>query len=233
MTTSAEWAGESIPLFPLASVVLFPRLQIPLYIFEPRYLQMTRAAMAGDGRIGMIAVRPEGVRTMAGDPRVYTIGCAGELESCRERSDGTFDIVLRGTSRFRVIRELDRNSDREYRCAEIELLPDAMTPACAAETERLRTEVMELRDRIVRASESLEQPLLQGLERLDPEILARLDHESLVNVLSALVDFANVEKQSLLEAENVRLRYEMLVSLLQFRLVALDGCGSSDPDLLQ
>lgn len=233
MTTAAESPGESILIFPLASVVLFPRLQVPLYIFEPRYRQMTRAALEGDRLIGMATVRPDHVGAMAGDPPIFSVGCAGVLETCNERSDGTFDIVLRGTSRFRVLHEPQREEDRLFRCAEIELLSDAVDDSREDEIERLRAEVINLRERLVQAGESLEQPVLHGLDRLDPELLSRLDHESLANVLSALVDFATIEKQSLLEAADVRLRYEMLVSLLQFRLASMDTRGPSDPDLLQ
>ena len=68
---------DEIPIFPLQQVVLFPRVRCPLHIFEPRYRQLTEAALAGDRRIGMVAVRPEHANAMAGDPPVFGVGCEG------------------------------------------------------------------------------------------------------------------------------------------------------------
>ena len=68
-----------IPIFPLENVVLFPRVQVPLHIFEPRYRQMARAALDGDQRIGMVVVRPENTGEMQHSPEVFPIGCVGEI----------------------------------------------------------------------------------------------------------------------------------------------------------
>src|SRR5262252_10843931 len=75
--------GEEIALFPLSSVVLFPRVRTPLHIFEPRYRQMAEHALAGDRSIGMVAVPPEHVGAMAGDPPVYPVGCAGVISQAQ------------------------------------------------------------------------------------------------------------------------------------------------------
>src|SRR5215831_17371907 len=91
-----------LALFPLANVVLFPRIHCPLHIFEPRYRQMTTDAIAGTRQIGMTTVRPEHAEQMAGDPPLFSIGCIGTIQRAQRRDDGRYDIVLFGTQRFRI-----------------------------------------------------------------------------------------------------------------------------------
>ena len=73
---------DELPIFPLSNVVLFPNLQVPLHLFEPRYRQMARDALDGAGRIGMVVVRPDHVAEMASDPPIFPIGCAGTTRWC-------------------------------------------------------------------------------------------------------------------------------------------------------
>src|SRR5271157_4092166 len=96
---------ETLPIFPLAGVLLLPRGQLPLNIFEPRYLAMTRDALAGDRLIGMVQPSDPN-QPMSGNPPVYPTGCAGRITSFSETEDGRFLITLTGTSRFRIREEL-------------------------------------------------------------------------------------------------------------------------------
>ena len=77
-------AFERLALFPLSNVVLFPRVKTPLHIFEPRYRQMTEAALDGDRRIGMVVVRPEHVEAIAGDPPLFEVGCEGVISDSKK-----------------------------------------------------------------------------------------------------------------------------------------------------
>src|SRR5271156_5993042 len=96
---------ETLPIFPLPGVLLLPRGQLPLNIFEPRYLAMTRDALAGDRLIGM--VQPSDPhQSMAGSPPVYPTGCAGRITSFSETEDGRFLLTLTGLCRFRIGAEL-------------------------------------------------------------------------------------------------------------------------------
>jgi Lon protease-like protein len=96
---------EILPIFPLTGVLLLPRGHLPLNIFEPRYLAMTRDAMAGDRLIGM--VQPTDLhQPLAGNPPVYPTGCAGLVSSFAETDGGRFLITLTGVSRFRIREEL-------------------------------------------------------------------------------------------------------------------------------
>src|SRR5580704_1987106 len=93
-----------LPIFPLTGVLLLPRGRLPLNIFEPRYLAMTRDALAGERLIGM--VQPSDPAASSSNPPVYPVGCAGRITSFAETEDGRFLITLTGTSRFRITEEL-------------------------------------------------------------------------------------------------------------------------------
>src|SRR5262249_45683879 len=93
-----------LPIFPLTGVLLLPRGRLPLNIFDPRYLAMTRAAFGGERLIGM--VQPTDPGASGSNPSVYPTGCAGRITSFTETEDGRFLITLTGISRFRIREEL-------------------------------------------------------------------------------------------------------------------------------
>src|SRR6201993_4588113 len=93
-----------LPIFPLTGVLLLPRGRLPLNIFEPRYLAMTRDALAGERLIGM--VQPSDPAASSSNPPVYPTGCAGRITSFSETEDGRFLITLTGTCRFHIRAEL-------------------------------------------------------------------------------------------------------------------------------
>src|ERR1043165_8755102 len=105
-----------VPIFPLPGAILFPRSQLPLHIFEPRYREMVRDAIDGAGQIAMI--QPHRLDDDNQAP-LYDVGCVGELVGIEELDDGRFNIVLMGSHRFRLIREVDL--DASYRCAEVDI----------------------------------------------------------------------------------------------------------------
>ncbi len=92
-----------LPIFPLPGAILFPRSQLPLHIFEPRYRDMVRDALDGPGRIGM--VQPHASED-EGAP-LYPVGCVGEIVGVEELDDGRYNIILHGSTRFRMIGEAD------------------------------------------------------------------------------------------------------------------------------
>src|SRR5215472_17376962 len=98
-----------LPIFPLTGVLLLPRGRLPLNIFEPRYLAMTRDALAGDRLIGMVQPSDPNV-SLAGNPPVYPAGCAGRITSFSEADDGRYLITLTGLCRFRICEELPLHS---------------------------------------------------------------------------------------------------------------------------
>jgi len=202
-----------VPLFPLPGAILFPRSQLPLHIFEPRYREMVRDALEGAGRIGMIQPHaPE----HEGAP-LYPIGCVGEIVGVEELGDGRYNIVLLGASRFRLLAETDL--DTAYRNAEVdadafdESEPSPLSMTLRAEVER---EARRLGD-AMRLS-------------VDWAAVRRLDDEMLVNAIAQVAPFDVGAKQALLEAATLDDRADLLVQLMQFQRAAVTG-GEVQPTL--
>lgn len=189
-------AGQRISIFPLTGAMLFPGLQLPLHIFEPRYRAMISDALVRDRRIGMI--QPH--RQEDGAP-LYAVGCLGKIEEVEALPDGRFNIVLEGESRFRVLRELDVTTP--FRQVEAELLAD---PA---------NDVLAPVERAVFEREARRFANAQGYA-VDWDSVARLDDASLINGVSQIAPFDTAAKQALLEAGSLGERCELLVQLMQF-----------------
>src|SRR5690606_12838390 len=96
---------SGVPVFPLEAALLLPGGRMPLNIFEPRYLAMADAAMAGDRLIGMIQPAFDGARRDDGEPELCKVGCLGRITSFTETGDGRYLIALQGVCRFRVVHE--------------------------------------------------------------------------------------------------------------------------------
>lgn len=188
--------AKRISIFPLPGVVLYPGLQLPLHIFEPRYRAMISDALARDRLIGMI--QPQ--KPVEGAP-LYAIGCLGKIGEVEALPDGRFNIVLEGEARFRVLRELDVSTP--FRQVEAELLVELEFQQLApVERALFEREAQRFAD-------------AQGY-RVDWGQLARLDDETLINGVAQIAPFDPASKQALLEAADISERCELLVQLMQF-----------------
>jgi Lon protease-like protein len=205
------------PLFPIAGAILFPRAQLPLHIFEPRYREMVRDAVDGGGHIAV--VQPQLVETPKGEePLVYPVGCVGELVGIEELPDGRFNIVLNGSNRFRIIGEVDLQTP--YRNADLDVAAfDDREPPALPMAERAEVE-QEAR----RLGDSL------GLA-VDWSAVSRLDDEMLVNAIAQVAPFDVSAKQALLEAETLVGRTDLLVQLMQFLRLSQTGGSDIQPTL--
>jgi Lon protease-like protein len=208
-----------IPIFPLENVVLFPKVRLPLHIFELRYRQMTREALAGDSRIGMVTAVPERVQDTGGTPAVFKIGCEGIISDQERLPDGRYNIVLLGLYRFRILEEQIPNHERAYRVARIERLAEIPASGDAEEDEiaQQRSEIVQ------RMAEWLRRTNGNPEESISEELLRPFDDETFVNMLAQSIDFAPAEKQALLECDAVLQRIRELKGLLQFRLSELSS----------
>lgn len=216
---------EELPIFPLSSVVLFPGVQTPLHLFEPRYRQLGEAVVSGDRRLGMVVVPPDHADEMLGYPPVYPIGCGGDVVRAQRLPDGRFNIVIAGTGRFRIVSEAPPPTQRLYRIAEIEWLEDPFP-------EQARQRVSKLRERIVaRVRELVERADPKHERRVAADLFAGLDDAGFVNSLCNALSFAPTEKQGLLEAKSVPERFERLDGLLAFRLADLGGSAAGSQTL--
>src|SRR5262245_33459260 len=197
---------DVIPVFPLPNVVFFPRMPLPLHIFEPRYREMVRDAAQGARFIGMVLLRDDWERDYRGNPPIFATGTVGEMVRVEELPDGRFNIVLRGLREYVVVREIARTSYREarvrWRGAEEQPLPAGMRRAI---TELVRRYV----ERLGRDASP---------DRLVPR---SVDDETFVNFLAQHLDVSVLEKQALLEAPSLAERGQRLADVLQFRLEEL------------
>jgi uncharacterized protein len=109
-------------LFPLGNVVLFPRVTLPLHIFEPRYREMTADALKGNRLITMVLLRPGFDAEYEQRPSLYPVACLGKILADQQTEDGRYNILLRGLKRVRIVNELP--SSKLYREARVELLED-------------------------------------------------------------------------------------------------------------
>lgn len=212
-----------LPLFPLDNVVLLPAGSVPLHVFEPRYRQLTEDVLAGERRIGMIAVRPEAAHAMAGDPPLFEIGCAGFVSEHQRLGDGRFHLLLQATERFRVVGELPREPSRLYRIAEVAPLAEVAGDEAAAARAR---------DRIVTTVCALAARTLAAAQRPDESALRSLDPARLAAGVAQSVRLPTREKQSLLEAETLAERLERLAAALEFHLALLERSAARGPETL-
>jgi Lon protease-like protein len=185
-----------ISIFPLSGAVLFPGLQLPLHLFEPRYRALVSDALARDRKIGMI--QPQ--RAEEGAP-LFMVGCLGKIADVEALDDGRFNVVLEGEARFRIVRELDVTTP--FRQVEAELL--------AEEEERALSPI----ERALFEREARRFADAQGYG-VDWESVARLDDVSLINGVSQIAPFDAAAKQALLEAGDIAERCQLLVQLMQF-----------------
>ena len=191
-----------ISIFPLQGAILFPGLQLPLHIFEPRYKALIKDALARDRLIGMIQPRTGLQKTGAEDGApLYQIGCLGKIGEFEALDNGGFNLVLGGEARFRLLRELDVATP--FRQIEAELLSEEDNPALAPiERASFEREARRFAD-------------AQGYA-VDWDAVARLDDESLIDGVSQIAPFDAAAKQALLEADGLTARCELLVQLMQF-----------------
>jgi Lon protease-like protein len=209
-----------IPVFPLSAALLLPRSEMPLNIFEPRYLAMIDAALAGDRVIGI--VQPD-VTLPAGlsGPGLFAVGCAGRLTSFAESGDDRYLVTLTGIARFRIIEEV--HTDRPFRQCRVTAEPFAEDLAgCAGEALVDRKSVLKT-FRAYLAAHDLDA---------DWSSVDRASNETLVNTLAMMAPFGVAEKQALLEAPDLRARAETLIALTEMTLTRENG-PASDGHTLQ
>lgn len=197
---------DTVPVFPLSGALLLPRGQMPLNIFEPRYLAMVDEAMAGNRLIGMIQPAAEPAEGES-DPELSSIGCLGRITSYAETDDGRYMICLTGISRFRIVEELDGRAG--FRICRV-----TAEPFRADFAENSGSEAVD-RDKLLDVFRAyLEANRLEA----DWDNIGRTSNETLVNALSMMSPYGPAEKQALLEAADLRARAETLIALTEISL---------------
>ena len=186
-----------ISIFPLTGAILFPGMQLPLHIFEPRYRDLVSDSLARDRNIGMIQPKGQG-----GKSALFDIGCLARIQDVEALDDGRYNIILEGVQRFSIIRELDVATS--FRQVEAELWEENETGDTLSLAERASLEI-----------ESRRFADAQGYS-VDWNAVSQLDDYSLVNAIAQIAPFDYAAKQALLEARGLSDRADTIVQLMQF-----------------
>ncbi len=213
---SAEDLPKTIPVFPLSGSLLLPRTDLPLNIFEPRYLIMIEEAMAGDRIIGIIQPQQD---DETDQPQLEKVGCAGRITSYSETDDGRLMVTITGVCRFQVKKEVAAKTP--YRQASVTYAPFAIDFVNETGTRTVD------RDQLITA---FRQYLEANNMSADWNEVQSISTEVLVNTLSLLAPYPPREKQALLEAPDLKSRADVLVALTE---IALAKSGSGKPQRLQ
>ena len=200
-----ETLPETLPLFPLSGVLLLPHGNLPLNIFEPRYLNLTIDALGRGRMIGIVQPRHAQPDPVPNDAELYETGCAGRIISFAETEDGRYLITLLGISRFRILDELEQTEG--YRRARAGYQPFAADLGIdAGATDR---------ERLLEAVKGFFR--VKGLDA-DDGALDNAPDEALVTSLSMLCPFDPREKQALLECAGLSERGKLLTELMEMAL---------------
>jgi Lon protease-like protein len=212
MPMNAVYKGpEDLPgvlaVFPLPGALLLPRGQMPLNIFEPRYLSMIDDALRGTRLIGMIQPDPAHPGPDKSRPQMFNVGCVGRITQLAESGDGRYLVQLTGIARFRVEEEFP--VDTPYRQCRVTYRPfadDFIARKGEGEVDRktlLRTLADFLKANNLKADWA-------GIENAP--------NEALVNALAMMSPYGAAEKQALLEAPDLKTRAEILVAVTEIEL---------------
>lgn len=196
---------DVLAIFPLSGVVLLPRGHLPLHVFEPRYLNLTEAALGSGRLIGMIQPRAHAADPIGDDALLYDTGCVGRIVTFSESEDGRFLITLRGICRFRIAEELDlkdgyRRIRPDFGPFRKDLLPETEEGAAVDREQLLATVHQYLDAKDMGADWS-------GVEKASDE--------ALVTALAMACPFEPNEKQALLESTDLASRAQLLIALLE------------------
>jgi len=206
VTSSLQSLPDRFPIFPLEGAVLLPRGNLPLNIFEPRYLQMVRDAMKTDRVIGMIQPRE---RCADSAPPVYRTGCAGRISNFTETKDGRYEITLTGLSRFDVRQELEVMTPYRQVVANFDRWAEDLHPTPPPDT--LKPALLPV----------LRKFFAQHDIEADWKAIQDAPLAGLVTSLAMICPFEPSEKQALLEAETLEKQSKLLIALMQ--MAALGG----------
>lgn len=186
-----------ISIFPLTGAILFPGMQLPLHIFEPRYRDLIGDSLARDRMVGMIQPRGQG-----GNPPLFEVGCLGRIGDVEAMEDGRYNVILEGLQRFTVIKELDVTTSFRQVQADLWEEDEAADALSIAERASLEIESRRFAD-------------AQGYA-VDWAAVGQLDDYSLVNAIAQIAPFDYAAKQALLEARGLSDRADLIVQLMQF-----------------
>jgi Lon protease-like protein len=213
---------DVIPIFPLPRVVLLPSEVLPLHVFEPRYIELVRDAVASHSVIGMVEVLPGHEEELPQSPPVREIGCVGFIAAHEELEDGRFLMWLLGLERFHIERELDVPTS--YRQVQVRYRPTPESPKRLAGIRPLRLELRTLLPTLVDLDDSSREQFSNHM--------AEVSDAQLIALASQILELPSERKQALLEVETLSERFLMVYEDLYRHLDQNPEFGSFAPDEL-
>lgn len=223
MAINSEYHGpgdlpETIPVFPLPGALLLPRGQMPLNIFEPRYLEMVDDSLR-DGHRMIGIIQPDAAHSQSEEhPRLFRVGCVGRITQFGETGDGRYILELTGIARFQVVEELTVLTP--YRQCKVDFF------AFVDDFVARKGEEDVDRDAVL---ETLTKFLKANSLKVDWDGIRAAPNEALVNALAMMSPYGPAEKQALLEAPDLKTRAEILIAVTQMDLAKKQTSG--DPPL--
>ena len=223
MAINSEYRGpgdlpETIPVFPLPGALLLPRGQMPLNVFEPRYLEMVDDSLR-DGHRMIGIIQPDAAHSRSEEhPKLFRVGCVGRITQFGETGDGRYILELTGVARFQVVEELTVLTP--YRQCKVDYFPfiDDFV-ARKGEDAVDRDAVLDTLTKFLKAN-SL---------KVDWDGIRAAPNEARVNALAMMSPYGPAEKQALLEAPDLKTRAEILIAVTQMDLAKKQTSG--DPPL--
>ena len=193
---------DILPIFPLPGVILLPKGNLPLNIFEPRYISMVEDALGNNRIIGMIQPNPGSKK----DNGLYPIGCASKIISFSETSDNRYLIELKGIIRFRIFKEVD--TIRGYR----NIIPvwESFKQDLSINSEKFNIDGL---------LELLKKYFNNNNINVDSEELHKVPADQIISAIPQICSFQNSEKQAILEAKTDKERVDVIISLLKMNLL--------------
>jgi uncharacterized protein len=225
LSFAVESFSGKVRLFPLPNLVLFPHVMQPLHIFEPRYRDMLEDALAGDRLVATALLAPGWERDYEGRPPLYPIACLGRITSYFRLADGTYNVLLLGLRRIKLLSELQAR--RHFREAKVEIHEDFYPPH---EIERYDL----LKGRLHKFFLQIVPYLPEAVEQLDQIIDADVPLGMLTDIISYMLDIDLRKKQCLLTETDVFRRTELLLRYLTATIEDLKGdksCTANFPPL--
>ena len=192
---------ENIPVFPLSCVIFFPKTNLPLNIFEPRYLALVKDCFRANKYMGMI-------QTKRDSSDVYSIGCLGKITEYKETKDGRLIVNLTGTSRFEIKSEVANNKIyREFNVSYKKFLGDM-----GKEKQTL------FKEKIENLFQKIKIFFKKNGLLLNWEEFEKLDQDQKINTLAMIAPISNEEKQTILESAHIDTKTKVLSEIIEFYL---------------
>lgn len=208
-----------VRLFPLPGLVLFPHAMQPLHLFEPRYVEMLREALASDELITMATLTPQPTISPALPPVIDPTVCIGRIISHSELDDDRHNILLVGVRRARVRRELDVG--RSFRIAQVDLIDDFYLPAATQARE-------DLKRRLLRAFGKIIPPTSGSQKSLHDLMAGQMGVGPITDIISFTLPINPALKLKLLALSDVDARAEALIQMIDTGKVQLNSPDEDD-----